>query len=265
MDGEFKVENAAPGRYTLFAVPRENGDWRSDPLTVDVVDKDLTGLEIKTRKGASLQGIVVLESTDNKTIAPNRTDLYIFASITNPTAEYLPTNPAKITPDGSFKIGGLGAGNVRLSLRERKQFQFSLLEIVSVEQNGVPQPSGINLKDGEQVGGLRIVARFLKLTGAIRGQIKFEDGELPAGNRIVVAVNPLDESSSKSRSEEMSGPPEVDSRGRFLIERLQPGTYELKVLIVPPGGYMRDDIPRQQVTVTENATTEVTVTIKLKP
>jgi len=264
MDGEFKVENAAPGRYTLFAVPRENGDWRSDPLTVDIVDKDLTGLEIKTRRGASLQGIVVLESTDNKTILPNRTDLYIFASVTNPSAEYFPTNPVRITPDGSFKIGGLGAGNVRLSLRERKYFQFSLLEIVSVEQNGVSQPDGINLKDGEQVTGLRIVVKPSELTGAIRGQIKFENGEPPPGARIVVAVNRLDESSAKSRLEEMS-PPEVDSRGRFLIERLGAGTYELKVMIFQPGKPINDDVPRQQVIVTENAVSEITVTIKLKP
>jgi protocatechuate 3,4-dioxygenase beta subunit len=264
-DGEFKLESLAPGRYMLFAIPRQNSDWLAEPLTVDVVDKDLTGLEIRTKRGASLEGVVVLEGSDDKTAAPKLNELFIFAHISNPIGRFTPTYPLPVNPDGSFKITGLAAGSAQLYVRERSQFQLRPLEIVSVEQNGVPQPSGINLKDGEQVGGLRIVARFLKLTGAIRGQIKFEDGELPAGNRIVVAVNPLDESSSKSRSEEMSGPPEVDSRGRFLIERLQPGTYELKVLIVPPGGYMRDDVPRQQVTVTENATTEVTVTIKLKP
>ena len=262
MDGEFKVENAAPGRYTLFAVARENGDWHSDPLTIDVVDKDLTGLEIKTRKGASLQGVVVLESTDNKTIAPNRNDLYIFASIANPSAEYFPTNPVRITPDGSFKIGGLAAGNVRLSVRERKNFR--LLEIVSVEQNGASLPDGINVKDGEQVTGLQIVVKPTDLTGAIRGQIKFENGEPPAGARIAVAVNRLGESSSKSQIEEMPRP-EVDSRGRFLIERLGAGTYELKVMIFEPGGPIIDDVPKQQVTVAENAVSEVTVTVKLKP
>jgi len=262
MDGEFKIENAAPGRYTLFAVPRESGDWRSDPLTIDVVDKDLTGLEIKTKHGASLQGVVVLESTDNKTVVANRSDLYIFASIMNPSAEYFPTNPVKITADGSFKIGGLAAGNVRLSVRERKNFR--LLEIASIEQNGAPLPDGINVKDGEQVTGLQIVVRPSELTGTIRGQIKFENGEPPAGARILVTVNRLGESPSKPRMEEMS-PPEVDSRGRFLIERLGAGTYELRVMIYQPGGPLLDDGPRQQVTVTENAVSDVTVTVKLKP
>ena len=63
----------------------------------------------------------------------------------------------------------------------------------------------------------------------------------------------------------MSGPPEVDSRGRFLIERLPPGTYELKVTVFPPGGDVLDEGAKQQVTVTENTISEVTVTLKLKP
>ena len=233
--------------------------------TVDVVDKDLTGLEIKTRKGASLAGVVVVESSDDKAAAVKLNDLLIFASITNPSTQfYMPTYPAQVSPDGSFKIGGLAAGNIRIQLRERKLFQISPLEIVSVEQNGVPQSGGIDVKDGEQVAGLRIVVKPLKLTGAIRGQIKFENGEPSPADRVIVSVKRLDESSSKSGSDELSSPPEVDSRGRFLIERLAAGTYELRVIVLPPGGYVADDGTTQQVTVTENAVTEVTVIVKLK-
>jgi hypothetical protein len=65
----------------------------------------------------------------------------------------------------------------------------------------------------------------------------------------------------------------VDSRGRFLIERLAAGTYELSVMMAPPGAHALDDVGRQtlddvgrqQVTVTENRVSEVTVTVKLKP
>jgi len=155
----------------LFVVALANSDWRADPLTVDVVDKDLTGLEIKTRKGASLAGVVVLESSDDKAVAVKLNDLLILASNTSATGQFdMPTYPAPVSPDGSFKIGGLAAGNIRIYLRERKLFQMSPLEIVSVERNGVAQPGGIDLKDGEQVGGIRIVVKPLKLTGAIRGQ-----------------------------------------------------------------------------------------------
>ena len=264
-DGEFKLEHAMPARYRLFAIPRENSDWRADALTVEVVDKDVTGLEIKTRRGASVEGVVVLESSDDKTVAPKLDDLFISAHITNLTEQSNPTYPLPVKPDGSFKITGLAAGNAQFYVGARNQFQSRPVAIVSIEQNGVPQPGSINVKDGEQVAGVRIVVKLLKLTGSIRGQIKFEDGELPPGDRIMVAVNRLDENSSKLQFAEMSSRPEVDSRGRFLIEHLQAGTYELKVVIFPPGGYVRDDIPTQQVMVNENAVSEVTVTIKLKP
>jgi hypothetical protein len=50
-----------------------------------------------------------------------------------------------------------------------------------------------------------------------------------------------------------------------LIERLPAGTYELMVVILPPNGFVMDEGTKQQVTVTENTISEVTVNIKPKP
>lgn len=260
--GEFKLENIAPGKYTLFAMPRENGDWRADPLTIDVVDKDLTGVEIKTKTGASLQGVVVLENSDEK-IQPN--DLFIFVSVTNPSTAYIPSYPVQIGPDGSFRAGGLSAGSARISLAVRNRFQMTQLKIVSIEHNGVVQPAELNLKEGEQVSGLRIVVKPVKNTGGIRGQIKFENGEPPPGAQIMATVKRVDESSPESRFQDGSFMGEVDSRGRFLIEHLQAGIYELKVLVLPRAGEVNDKGTRQQVTVTENTISEITVTIRPEP
>jgi hypothetical protein len=263
-NGEFKLEGATPGRYKLVIF--SHSDWRADPLTVDVIDKDLTGLEIKAMRGASLAGVVVVQNSDDKVVAPKLSDLLVFASVPNlSTPDYTPINPIQVNPDGSFKIAGLTAGLIRLRLWQRNNSPLSALEIASVEQNGVRQSGDINLKDGEQVAGLRIVAKVVELTGAIRGQIKFENGEpLPAA-RIIVSITRLNESPSKSRPAGMSSPPEVDSRGRFLIDRLAAGTYELSVMMAPPDAHALDDVGRQQVTVTENRVSEVTVTVKLKP
>jgi protocatechuate 3,4-dioxygenase beta subunit len=262
-NGEFKLEGATPGRYKLVII--SHSDWRADPLTVDVIDKDLTGLEIKAMRGASLAGVVVVENSDDKVAAPKLSDLLVFASVPNlSTPDYTPINLIQVNPDGSFKIAGLTAGMIRLRLRQRNSSTLSALEIVSVDQNGVRQSGDINLKDGEQVAGLRIVAKIVELTGAIRGQIKFENGESLRAARVIVSISRLNENSSKSRLDGMSSP-EVDSRGRFLIERLAAGTYELSVMMAPPGAHALDDVARQQVTVSENRVSEVTVTVKLKP
>lgn len=262
-NGEFKLEGATPGSYKLFIF--SHSDWRADPLTVDVIDKDLTGLEIKAMRGASLAGVVVVENSDDKVAAPKLSDLLVSAFVPNLSPpDYTPINPIEVNPDGSFKIAGLTAGMIRLRLWQRNYSPLSALEIASVEQNGVRRSGDINLKDGEQVAGLRIVAKVVELTGAIRGQIKFENGEPLRAARIIVSISRLNENSSKTRLDGRSSP-EVDSRGRFLIERLAAGTYELSVMIGQPGAHALDDVARQQVTVTENRVSEVTVTVKLKP
>jgi protocatechuate 3,4-dioxygenase beta subunit len=263
-NGEFKLEGATPGSYKLFIF--SHSDWGADPLTVDVIDKDLTGLEIKAMRGASLAGVVVVENSDDKVVAPKLSDLLVFASVPNLSeTDYTPIiNPIQVNPDGSFKIAGLTAGMIRLRLWQRNNSPLSALEIARVEQNGVRQSGDIILKDGEQVAGLRIVAKVVELTGAIRGQIKLENGEPLRAARVIVSISRLNENSSKSRLDGMSSP-EVDSRGRFLIERLAAGTYELSVMMAPPDAHALDEVGRQQVTVTENRVSEVTVTVKLKP
>ena len=107
-----------------------------------------------------------------------------------------------------------------------------------------------------------MVVRQLKLTGAIRGQVKIENGELPPNARIVVWVNFAD----PARAPRTSFPtPEVDARGRFLLERLPAASYELRAVVFEPGKRVSRDEPKQVITVTDNSVTEVTLTVKLKP
>jgi hypothetical protein len=55
---------------------------------------------------------------------------------------------------------------------------------------------------------------------------------------------------------------EWDSRNRFRFEPLPPGTYEVTVVGNTPTGKVT---AKQQVTVTANAVSELTLTLTLKP
>ena len=59
--------------------------------------------------------------------------------------------------------------------------------------------------------------------------------------------------------------PQLDSRKRFVVEGLAAGTYEVNVGVFEPNRQDSNRVLKQQVTVSDNAVSEVTITIKTKP
>ena len=60
-EGAFRLEKLTAGRYSISIQPEPESDLKAAPVTVDVIDQDITGLLIKTATGASLSGTVVIE------------------------------------------------------------------------------------------------------------------------------------------------------------------------------------------------------------
>ena len=75
----------------------------------------------------------------------------------------------------------------------------------------------------------------------------------------------MDESRSLYRVTTGDSSPRIDSRGRFLIEGLAGGTYEINIAVFEEGRSDSNRIFKQQVTITDNSVNDVTMTIKLKP
>jgi hypothetical protein len=261
-NGEFKLQNVIPGKYLLFVAPVENSDVRADPLPFEMIDRDLTDLELKTKKGASILGMVVLDGPYEKPVLALLKGLHVFAWFEGASSDYdSGFRSVQLGADGSFKLTGLASGNAHLDFSYSNESEGRQFEILQVEHNGLAQPS-ISIKEGEQVAGVRMMIRQLKLTGAIRGQVKIENGELPPNTRIMVWLNFAD----PLRAPRASYPtPEVDSRGRFFAERLPAATYEIRAAVFESGKRVTRDEPKQVITVTDNSVTDVTLTIKLKP
>ena len=62
----------------------------------------------------------------------------------------------------------------------------------------------------------------------------------------------------------MVGRPDIDARGRFAIEDVPAGTYELHVQVFIPGSRVRPPSSRQSINVTEGSITEVEVVLALE-
>ena len=254
-EGRFRFEGVLPGRYAAFSIPGEQDNTYSVPVTFEVSEGDLTGLIVKVRRGASISGVVVIEGTNERSILAKLPQLHLnYWSESQALAVPTFNEGEKINPDGSFRIWGLRPGKVRLMLGGWPPLKgFSLLR---VERDGVEQRAGIvEVPAGGQVSGVRVVIEYG--TGVIRGQARVENGVLPEGSHIYISVR-------RASQTELSLPgAEVDARGRFVIDGLPAGEYQLRLSgsLGRAGTHFKPVV--QNVQVTNGAETQATLVIDL--
>lgn len=260
-NGDFKFEGLMPGTYAVVTFSEQNTEAYAEPVQFEIVDRDVTGLVVKTGKAASVSGVLVLEGTEDPVASAKINSLYVTVMSTPSPGQAPIGNSAAVGPDGSFRVNGLPPGVLHLVVNSSGFGGNRSVELERIERDGIAQSGSFSIKDGEQLTGFRLVAKFL--TATIRGQVKIEDGELPANWRFGIWYQRLDDTDPSRRVTYSSSGPEIDSRGKFLIEGLGGGTYEINIAIYEPEHPNR--IFKKQVTIADNSTNEVTVTIKLKP
>lgn len=261
-NGEFRFEGVMPGKYSVYIEPQQNSDMRAEPIPFEVVDHDVTGLVIKTIKASSVSGVVIMEGTEDPAAVAKIGNLWVHAMSEPAEGQVQPGSVGQVGPDGTFTVRGLSPGVVHFGLGVRNRVNKPLA-LVRVERDGILQPSGVSVKDGEQLTGLRLIIKML--TATIRGQVKVEDGELPANVRMSIWLHPLEESGPSLRVMSTNSSPQIDSRGRFLIEGIAAGTYEINIGVFESDRFDASRVFKQQVTVADNSVSEVTMMIKLKP
>ena len=75
--------------------------------------------------------------------------------------------PVTINSDGSFRVAGLQSGVANFSLTATDRRPVVGLTLSRLERDGVAQPRGVEIKDREQVTGVRLVVQYGN--GTIRG------------------------------------------------------------------------------------------------
>ena len=254
--GRFRLTNIRPGRYEVSAYPGQDSDLRVDaPVSIDVLDQDVTGLTLKMTHGVSIAGTVAFEGKNTPLQMPAMMWVSVYTwTDGNPSVNS--GRRARVNPDGSFFAGGLLAGTANFNVEMSSGKGFNLAR---VERDGVVQPdSRIQMQNGEHLSGVRLVISYAN--GTIRGAIRFENGTLPQAARVFVQVNKEGELAPSP------GNAQVDARGHFLIEGLAAGNYELRAIVYSAAGLRRPAMSTKQlVTVNENESADVTLTVDLAP
>jgi protocatechuate 3,4-dioxygenase beta subunit len=263
--GEFQTEGLTPGRYTIFAspfamYPPDTSEFYNEPATFEVADADVTGVVVKLRTGASVSGVVVLEGVSDRAAAARLlAGVRLYGYVETPGQQTAPYSPryASVAADGSFRIGGLHPGKLRISMSDAA----SKLTLARVDVNGANGIGGVDVAEGAQLTGLRVVASYG--SGVIRGQVNILNGTPPPGARVYVTV----------RRAGASGPDagygrsvEADARGRFVLENVAAGEYELRANLIVFQAQPGTRPPRgesQQVSLAEGGDMNVTLNIDL--
>lgn len=254
--GEFRLENVTPGKYALLLMPQAGSEVRAEPVPLEVVDQDVSGLLIKTVKGLSLTGTVVLDGSQDKSILAKLAQLRLRANVRGETGDSdFGQHDSPINLDGSFRISGLSPGTVQLYLTSQDHNTPSTFAILRVERGGVVQQRGVEMKAGESVSGVQVIVGYG--SGSIRGEVKVENGPLPAGARLSVSIKKLEAAESKIISHNL------DARGHFLIKGLSAGDYEINASANIPGRRSPAST-KQSITVAEGVTRDVVLILDLQ-
>lgn len=256
--GDFLIEGLIPGKYGFYLLPNQSGGMRMETVTFDIIDQDLTGVTLKLVKGSTLSGVVTFE-TEDKAMRAKLSELQLRTFVSNPamgTGGGMGSSASSpIGPDGSFQFTGLPAGTANISLGAMSgPFPPKGFSIARLERDGVVQQRGIEIKEGEQLTGIRVVVAYG--SGIVRGVVKLENGTLPDGARIFVRLTKPGENFSNLR------PSMVDARGLFLMEGIPAGIYELHAS-VGGGAPMQPRTVKREVSVQDGVPTEITITIDM--
>lgn len=259
--GSFRLDGLLPGTFYVMATPEADSGLYSSVASFQIKDQDITGLEIKLGRGSSISGVLAVEGANDPEVIARLPLLKLYGFVSSP--ELIPgANASRFStagPDGGFHITGLHPGKVSLNLinnREAKGFS-----VLRVERGVVEYANGIEVGPGEHVTDIRVILGFAN--GRIRGQLKIEGGKLPLDAEISIYVRRVD------GSQHSFPRVVVDPNGRFVIEDLRTGEYEVLVDVSPPfsqNGRSRRPLARgvnKRVSVTSGAESEVLLVVEL--
>jgi hypothetical protein len=258
--GEFQALGLAPGRYKIFAYPSplDAVEWYSDTTDFEITDSDMSGIVVKLRRGATVSGVVALEGVSDRAAAARLlagARVYGVAErsgMNDTPAGYV--RPVTLAPDGSFRLTGVRPGRFNLNVSsEVKGLSFSRLEV-----GGVTQREGVQVAEGAQVTDVRLVLVYG--SAVLRGQLNFPGGGAPPqGMRTIVMARRVG-----SNDEQWSKGAEGDTRGRFQLEGLAAGEYEVQARAFGTTGRGPGLVSElQRVSIGEGG--DVTITLTLAP
>ncbi|MGH9769749.1 MAG: MSCRAMM family protein [Blastocatellia bacterium] len=229
-NGEFIIVGLQPGAHRLTVGHHSPVEWYGEPVDFEIVTRDVGGIELRARRGASVSGVVIVEgAADRQILSRVRPTVQSMMIGENPDGPGSGSS-ALVGPDGKFQFSGMRAGEFVLSALVYPPNK-RILVMSRVEIDGQPVRGPIRLEEDQQLSGVRIVMTYG--SGVVRGQVKFRNGEAPKG--FCFEVYTSREQDNVQGFTVFPYRAQVSAGGQYSLEDLPPGDYELMLLAKPCG------------------------------
>ena len=261
LQGEFQFQGLRPGRHLAHLNPEEGSAYFSDPVSFDVLQDDVRGLELKATRGGSISGNIVMTGTnDPQLLARLQTfTLSVIGAAGNSVVP--PAAFVRLNPDGSFRLTGLRPGTAKLTLSWNPLLPGPRPFLLRTEQGNVDLTEGVSLQAGEHVTGVRLIVTYG--TGTVRGQLNYVGGDLPPGTLFHITLRKMN--GAVVQDYRMM---QVDVNGRFLFEGLLAGEHKLIVNLPTTlkltAAVRQQFLAPQTITVAASVETPVNLTLDLR-
>jgi hypothetical protein len=260
--GNFQLDGLLPGAFYVMALPKAESGLYGNMASFQIKDQNITGLEIKISLGSSISGVLAIEGTNDPEVIARLSRLKLLASVSSPDIirGASMSRTSEVSADGGFHIAGLHPGKATMFIVGNPDSKGFFL--ARMERGGVEYTNGIEVGPGEHVNGVRVIMGYA--SGRIRGQVKIQGGKLPSDAKISISVRRVDGPDISSYRNI-----EVDPNGRFLIEALITGEYEISAHVfsapLREGGdsNLRAKSVRKTTSVINGAESEVMLVVEL--
>jgi Carboxypeptidase regulatory-like domain len=285
--GQFRFNAVSSGSYQAMLLnvqgmlTGEGGSNYAEPVKFTVAEANVTGLEIKLKGGATVQGTVAFDAKPNAPLdqalnAQLATLMLVAIPAREPSADGT-SNPVAAAAEmaGGMLGGGMTMVNADRSflLKGLRPGRYNLMaqslagqrpRLVRVERNGATI-SQLEITGTETINNVRIL--FAAANASLSGRVQVQGATLPAGTHFSIIAERQGDEPSSGLGNDKSEFTESDVRGQFSLPNLTAGTYVVRVMSVRGAGQegaFDYDLPEQSVTVTEGGKATVVLYVNAK-
>jgi hypothetical protein len=247
-EGKFTLRRLKPGAYKVkvYQGHQNENPFYTEAKSFEVVDGDVNGVNLEARVGATISGrIIIVEGREafeqSKQQYPG-VNIQLYREIKGGSPNsiaHIQSISKRADQDGRFRIIGAPPGKATLLTGGGS------LYLLGVEGVELDIHKRFEIGPGAEIKDLRIVAGYGR--SSIHGVVKLEGGALPPKCYLSVTVIRV----AQNEAPYIGRSAEVDEKGRFEIEGLLSGAYDVSVGIGVRSGHSVNEFYKNPPSTTQ--------------